>query len=135
MASEPKTRPTDASVADFIAAIEHPRRREEAGTVAAVMAEVSGEPAVMWGPSIVGFGSTRMSANDWPVIAFSPRKANLVLYLGGFEGRDEIVARFSKATASVGCIYLTRLTPEDAPVLREACERAVAAVRAGQSEC
>ena len=131
---EPKTRPTDASVADFLAAVEPVGRRADAQTVCAVMAEVSGLPPVMWGPSIVGFGSTKMSANDWPEIAFSPRKANVVLYLGDFEGRDAVVGRFSKAKASVGCVYITRLSPDDVPVLREACEKALAATRAGKSD-
>jgi hypothetical protein len=133
--AEPKTRPTDASVADFIAAVQPPGRRADAEAVCAMMAEVSGQQPVLWGPSIVGFGSTRLSANDWPEIAFSPRKANLVLYLGDFQGREALVARLSKAKASVGCIYLTRLSPEDGPILREACEAALAATRAGQATC
>ena len=54
MAAEPKTKPTDVPVADFIAAVEHPGRRADAEVVRALMAEVTGEPAVMWGPSIVG---------------------------------------------------------------------------------
>jgi hypothetical protein len=133
--AEPKTRPTDASVADFLAAVEPAGRRADAQAVCAVMEQVSGLPPVMWGPSIVGFGSTKMSANDWPEIAFSPRKANLVLYLGDFEGREAVVGRFAKAKASVGCVYLTRLSPDDGPVLREACEKSLAATRAGKSDC
>ena len=130
--AEPKTRPTDASVADFLAAVEPAGRRADAQAVCAIMEQVSDLPPVMWGPSIVGFGATQMSANDWPEIAFSPRKANLVLYLGAFEGRDEAVGRFSKAKGSVGCVYITRLSPDDGPVLREACEKALAATRAGK---
>ncbi|RZJ43028.1 MAG: DUF1801 domain-containing protein [Brevundimonas sp.] len=132
--SEPKTRPTDASVEDFLAGVEPAGRRMDAQTVCAVMGEVPGLPPVMWGPSIVGFGTTTMSGNDWPEIAFSPRKANLVLYLGDFEDRDAVVGRFSKARASIGCIYLTRLSPDDRAVLREACEQALAATRAGKLE-
>ncbi|RZJ96767.1 MAG: DUF1801 domain-containing protein [Brevundimonas sp.] len=130
--ADPKTRPTDASVEDFLAAVEPAGRRMDAQAACAVMGEVSGLKPVMWGPSIVGFGATMMSGNDWPEIAFSPRKANLVLYLGDFEGREAVVAKFSKAKASVGCVYLTRLSPDDGPVLREACEKALAATRAGK---
>jgi hypothetical protein len=133
--AEPKTRPTEASVADFLAAVEPAGRRADAQAVCAVMAKVSGLPPVMWGPSVVGFGATKMSANDWPEIAFSPRKANLVLYLGDFDGRDAVVARFAKAKASVGCVYITRLSPDDGPVLHEACEKSLAATRAGKSAC
>ncbi len=54
MAAEPKTRPTDASVADFLDAVEHSGRREDGKVIAALMSEVTGEKPVMWGPSIVG---------------------------------------------------------------------------------
>lgn len=131
--AEPKTRPTDASVEDFLASVEPAGRRADAQAVCAVMGEVSGLPPVMWGASIVGFGSTRMAAADWPEIAFSPRKANLVLYLGDFDGREALVGRFARAKASVGCVYITRLSPGDGPVLREACEKALAATRARES--
>lgn len=131
MAAEPKTRPTDASVADFIAAIEPPRRREEAETVRALMAEATGQPAVLWGPSIVGFGSCRMKTGDWPLIAFSPRKANLVLYLeSAFDGRDALIARLGPVKTSVACVYAARLDKLDAAVLRQLIEQSVAASRA-----
>ena len=57
MASEPKTRPTDVPVADFIASVENPRRRADAEAVRAMLSEVTGLEPVMWGPSIVGYGS------------------------------------------------------------------------------
>jgi hypothetical protein len=79
MAAEPKTRPTDVPVADFIASIEHPTRRADAEVVCRMLQEVSGQPPVMWGDAIVGFGSYRSPTGDWPRIGFSPRKANLSL--------------------------------------------------------
>ena len=54
MRAEPKTKPTDAPVADFIAAIEDPRRRGDAETARALLREVTGMEPVMWGTSIVG---------------------------------------------------------------------------------
>lgn len=133
--SELKTRPTDASVADFIAAIDNPRRREDARTVCALLAEITGEPPVMWGPSIVGFGrytsvnSTKTPA-EWPVIGFSPRKANLVLYImPGFTARPDLMARLGKAKTSVSCLYLNRLDDADPAALRELCEWAVSVMR------
>ncbi|KAK0357784.1 hypothetical protein LTR94_038027, partial [Friedmanniomyces endolithicus] len=67
MAAEPKTRPTDASVPDFIAAVENPTRRADAEAICALMAEAAGEPPVLWGPSIVGFGRYRGPTGDWPL--------------------------------------------------------------------
>ena len=79
MAAEPKTKPTDVPVAEFIAAVDNPKRRADAGVVRAMLTEVTGEEPVMWGPSIVGYGSYRGPTGDWPIIGFSPRKAQLVL--------------------------------------------------------
>lgn len=131
MPAEPKTKPTDASVPDFIAAVENPRQRADAEVVNALMTEVSGEPAVLWGPSIIGYGSYRGPTGDWPIIGFSPRKANLVLYVSrDFEGADELLARLGKHKTSVGCLYVNRLDDLDSSVLRELVERSVARMRA-----
>lgn len=132
MASEPKTKPTDVPVADFIAAVENPRRRADAEVVNALMTEASGEPAVMWGPSIVGYGSYRTPTGDWPIIGFSPRKANLVLYLArDFDGADDLLARLGKHKTSVACLYVNKLDDLDPEVLRELIARSVAWMRSG----
>lgn len=131
MAREPKTKPTNASVEDFLDAVDNPRRREDGKAVAALMAEITGEAPVMWGPSIVGFGSYRGSTGDWPVVAFSPRKANLVLYIPrGFTGADEVLARLGKFRAGAGCLYLNRLSDLDTGELRRLVEMSVRYMRA-----
>jgi hypothetical protein len=135
MASEPKTKPTDVPVADFIATVPDARRREEAETLCALMTEITGEPPVMWGPSIVGFGrytyvNTTNKPADWPIIGFSPRKAKLTLYLmPGFEGQADLMARLGKHTTGVSCLYLNRLTDADPGVLRELAVRSVGWMR------
>lgn len=132
MAAEPKTRPTDAYVPDFIAAVENPRRRADAEVVNALMTEVSGEPAVLWGPSIIGYGSYRGPTGDWPIIGFSPRKANLVLYVSrDFDGAEDLLARLGKHKLSVGCLYVNRLDDLDSAVLRELVQRSVERMRTG----
>lgn len=129
--AEAKTKPTATSVADFIAAVENPRRRADAEAVQALMAEVSGEPAVMWGSSIVGYGGYRGPTGDWPIIGFSPRKANLVLYVfRDFDGADDLLAHLGRHKASVGCVYVNRLDDLDPAVLRELVTRSVAWMRA-----
>ena len=128
--AEPKTKPTDVPVADFIAAVDNPNRRADAEVVQALMAEVTGEPAVMWGPSIVGYGSYRGSTGDWPVIAFSPRKAQLVLYImGQLPDRADRVARLGKVTTKGGCIYVTKLANVDMAELRDLATVSVAWMR------
>jgi hypothetical protein len=134
--SDLKTRPTDASVEAFLDAVEQPRRREDARVVSAMLAGITGEQPVMWGPSIIGFGrytyvnSTKKPA-DWPIIGLSPRKANLSVYImPGFTERPDLMARIGKVKTSVSCLYISRLDQVDTSVLRELCEWAVATMRA-----
>lgn len=135
MASEPKTKPTGASVADFLAAVENPTRRADAQAVCALLEEVTGEPPMMWGPSIVGFGSYHYryasgQSGDWPIAGFSPRKANLVLYImAGAAERPDLLARLGKARTSVSCLYVNRLSDVDMGVLRELAEWSVRTMR------
>lgn len=127
MPAEPKTKPTDASVADFIAAVENPVRRAEAEVVQAMMAEVTGETAVMWGPGIVGYGRYRTGSGDWPRMGFSPRKAEMVLYvLGGYPEQPALLERLGKNRTGVSCLYIKKLADIDMAVLREMTERSLA---------
>lgn len=130
MASEPKTKPTDASVDDFIAAVENSTRRADAEVVRAMMDEITGEKAVMWGPSIVGYGSYRSSTGDWPITGFSPRKAQMVLYVMGSADLDEKMSRLGKHSTGVACLYIKKLADVDLGVLREVIEASVADMRA-----
>lgn len=130
MASEPKTRPTDASVDDFISAVENPTRRADAEVVRAMMDEITGETAVMWGPSIVGYGSYNGPTGDWPITGFSPRKTQMVLYVMGSADLDEKMGRLGKHTTGVSCLYVKKLADVDQAVLREIVEASVADMRA-----
>ena len=130
MASEPKTRPTDVPVADFIATVENPRRRADAEVVQAMLTEVTGQKPVMWGPSIVGYGSYRGPTGDWPVIGFSPRKAQLVLYImPGFAEQAELMGRLGKHKIGGSCLYISKLDDVDLGVLRQLATRSVAWMR------
>ncbi|MDP2765086.1 MAG: DUF1801 domain-containing protein [Brevundimonas sp.] len=125
MAYEAKTKPTEISVADFIAAVEDPQRRADSEILCALFEELSGEPPVMWGPSIVGFGRYQYRYDsghegEWARIGFSPRKGNMSLYImSGFKGREALVARLGKVKTSVSCLYINRLDKIDMEALRE----------------
>ncbi len=122
--AEPKTKKNDADVDAFLDAVENEGRRQDAKEVRALMEESTGEPAVMWGPSIVGFGTrTQTYANgktaDWMAIGFSPRKANLVMYImEGFDDHDEVLSQLGSHKTGKSCLYLKRLETVDRDVLR-----------------
>jgi len=129
MSSEPKTRPTGASVEAFIEAVEPRGRREDARAICAMLAEISGEAPEMWGPGIVGFGRYRYTGSngkpaEWPRIGFSPRKANMVLYLmPGFQEQEALLQRLGPHKTGVSCLYLGRLADVDGQALRQMAER------------
>ena len=135
MAYEAKTRPTEISVADFIAAVENPKRRADAETLCALFEEISGEPPKMWGPSIIGFGSYHYRyasghEGDAPRLGFSPRKAQTDVYvMSGFKGQEEMIARIGKVKTSVSCMYVNRLDQIDMGVLREMAVASLAQMR------
>jgi len=127
--AENKTQPTSASVDDFIAAIENPRRRADALVSLAIYKDVTGLQPVMWGPSIIGFGSIHYvyetgREGDMPAAGFSPRKAGMTFYLGDdFEGAGALYARLGKHRKSVSCLYINKLDDVDLDVLREIIAR------------
>lgn len=129
--AEPKTKPTGASVEDFLAAAPA-NRRDDARVLSRMLAEITGEAPVMWGPSIVGFGTYRQRyasgrTGDWPVVGFSPRNASLVLYVSReFDGADALLARLGPHEVTKACLYVKRLSALDLGVLRELITRGVA---------
>jgi hypothetical protein len=127
--AENKTRPTSASVDDFIANIDNSRRRTDALTALKIYKEVTGLPPVMWGPSIVGFGLLHYVYGTgrkgvMPAAGFSPGKANMTFYVGNeFEGAAELYAKLGKHRKSVACLYVNKLEDVDLDVLREIIAR------------
>ena len=134
--SENKTRPTKASAAAYINAIADPSRLAEAKLLARLMQSVTGEKAKMWGPSIVGFGSYHYTyesgrEGDMPLVAFSPRKAALVLYfVTGLRGSETLLTALGKHTTGKGCLYIKKLGDIDQGVLKKLIAKSVAARRA-----
>lgn len=129
--AETKTKPTEVSVDAFLDAVEHPVRRADGQAVRAMMERVTGEPAAMWGPSIVGFGSYHYRYDsghegDMCRVGFSPRSANLTLYVGGFPEYDALLARLGKHKRSKACLYLSKLSDVDLGLLEEIVRRSYA---------
>jgi hypothetical protein len=133
--AEIKTKPTDASVDALLDGIKHPVRRADAKAVCALMARVTGESPTMWGPSIIGFGSYHYRyasghEGDMCRVGFSPRSANLVLYVGGFPDYEALLMRLGKHKCSKACLYLNKLADVDLSVLEEITRRTYAVTEA-----
>lgn len=127
--SELKTRPTDDSVEAFLNSVADDQKREDAFALLRLMREATGEEPVMWGDSIVGFGSYHYRyasgrEGDWFLAGFSPRKRNLTLYImAGFDEYDDLLERLGKFKTGKSCLYLNRLSDADDQVLRELVRR------------
>lgn len=124
--SSPKTAPTDADVGAFLQAATPARRRDDGLRLAEIFREVTGAHPVMWGPSIVGYGSFHYvspanprTRGNWPKVGFSPRKAQLVLY--GLKDLPEgaaLLPELGGFTEGAGCVYVKKLDDVDLDVLR-----------------
>jgi len=124
MAYEAKTKVTEVTVADFLAQVEPPVRREDGQALCEIMREVSGLEPKMWGPSIVGFGSYKYRYESGTEgvslkMGFSPRKPNLVLYLPRTDDRQALLDRLGKYDHGKSCIYIKKLADVDVGVLKE----------------
>ena len=134
--AETKTRPTAMQVADFIDAAPDAVRREDARTLLALMTRISDEEPVMWGPSIIGFGSYHYRyesghEGDACRLGFSPRKAELVLYvLNGSPEQEAQLARLGKHRTGKACLYIRKLADVDMAVLEEIVRGALASMDA-----
>ena len=137
--SKTKTTPNSADVDAFLARTAADRRAD-ADQLVAMLQDVTGEPPVLWGDSIVGFGSYRYRYDsgregDSSLVGFSPRKAEFSIYLLGVYFPDsagpasELLARLGRHRMGKACLYVRRLADIDLSVLRELVELSVAQLR------
>jgi len=122
--AELKTKPNEASVDAFLDAVGNPVRRADARAAREMMERVTGYPAKMWGPSIIGFGSYRYryeSGREGEMcrLGFSPRAGQLVFYIAAGEASEDLLARLGKHKRGKGCLYVTRLADVDLAALEE----------------
>jgi hypothetical protein len=120
-----KTKPTAASVEEFLNSIENEQKREDSFVLLEMMKKASKEDPVLWSNSIVGFGIKRYKSPatgreaDWMRIGFAPRKTNLSLYLGTYvDALGAALERLGKHKAGMGCLYIKKLADIDLKVLK-----------------
>jgi hypothetical protein len=136
MMAELKTKLNQASVDDFINAIQDQQVRQDCWTIVEIMQEATQARPQMWGTSLVGFGSYHYKyasgrEADWMLTGFSPRKQNITLYImAGFEQYDEMLAQLGKHTCGKSCLYIKRLSDIHVPTLKQLVQASVQHMRA-----
>ena len=133
--SENKTKPTAMSPAGFLAAkIKDPKQLADSKALVKLFRELTGKPARMWGPSIVGFGSYHYvypsgREGDAPLIGFAPRGKELSLYLYPSSGTKALLKKLGKHKSAASCVYIKSLDDVDGDVLEQISRAAIAELR------
>ena len=123
-AAQIKTKKTESSVEEFINSVPHEQKRKDCHAIVNMMEKATNEKAKMWGTAIIGFGDLRYKSPntgrevDWFKIGFSPRKANLSLYLMNLGIHADNLAKLGKHKTSGGCLYINKLADVDSKILQ-----------------
>lgn len=129
--AELKTKPNQGDVNDFIESVEHPKRKADSKELLNVFAEILNEEPVLWGSSIIGYGSYHYKypsgrEGDWFLTGFSPRKQNLSIYImAGFENYEELLSKLGKYKTGKSCLYINKLEDVNIDVLKQLIEDSV----------
>jgi hypothetical protein len=130
--AEIKTKPTSSNVEDFIKNVKDEQKRNDSFVILEMMKKAIGEEPKMWGSSLIGFGNVRVKSPatgrevDWFRIGFSPRKANLSLYItGDIRQYAPALKKLGKHKTGVGCLYINKLQDIDLKVLKGLIEESL----------
>lgn len=128
---ELKTKRNDGDVRAFIEAVEHDRRREDGLALLELFDEVTGMKPMMWGDSMVGYGSYHYKSKsgqegDWFVTGFSPRKQNISVYImPGFNLLELDLSELGKHKTGRSCLYINKLSDIDLNVLKSLVKESI----------
>ena len=124
-----KTQKNDGGGDKFLASISDEQKRTDCLSLRKLMKDLTGEPAVMWGKAIVGFGSFhyrgKTREGGWFHVGFSPRKQDLVLYLHcELEKQSALLEKLGKHKIGKSCLYLKKLEDAPLPTLKKLIKKA-----------
>ncbi|ASO07264.1 DUF1801 domain-containing protein [Arenibacter algicola] len=123
--TENKTRPNNNSVIAFLNSVEGEEKRKDSHALLQLFKSITLEPGVMWGESIVGFGSYHYKYDsgregDMCITGFSPRKSNFSIYImSGFSNYQDLLELLGPHKTGKACLYVKRLSDIDMDVLSE----------------
>lgn len=130
-----KTMPTNESVTQFIEQIPDEQKRIDSYRLIQIMERITGEPATLWGPSIIGFSSYHYKyasghEGDAPLVGFSPRKSAISLYLYTFDDDQKYdLEQLGKFQMSKSCVYVKKLSDINEDILVKIIQDGVVAVK------
>ena|SRR5918993_4653081 len=120
--AEVKTTENNASVQDFLKTIPDEQKRKDSEVLIKMMEVASREKPKMWGTSLIGFGKLVVKSPtsgrevEWFKIGFSPRKANLSLYVDARKHPEDL-KKLGKHKTGGGCLYINKLSDVDIKVV------------------
>jgi hypothetical protein len=131
---ENKTKPTTAAVGDYLASRANAQQRTDCLELIALLKRITGQPAKMWGASIVGFGSYKYTyesghTGEAPLVGFAIRGRELVLYLMSDDTRAALLAKLGKHKIGKACLYFKQLADLDSAVLEQLVVASIAEIR------
>ncbi len=135
--AELKTKPTEASVEDFLSQIKDEETRQDCVAISKLMQQATRAAPKLWGSSLIGFGSRRLKYAsgrelEWMLMGFAPRKGKLTLYLpGSLDEQAALLKKLGKHTTGKGCLYIKKLKDVDTRVLKELIRQSARAAEAG----
>jgi len=138
--TELKTKKNEASVEQFLEAVKDDAKREDSYAILKMLEKITKKKPKMWGASIVGFDEYHYVGasgreGDWFITGFSPRKANITIYLSaGVNRYPELLKKLGKHKTGVGCLYINKLEDIDKKILEELIKQGVAQCRASQKK-
>ncbi|MGL2967128.1 DUF1801 domain-containing protein [Flavobacterium sp. XGLA_31] len=133
--AENKTKPTEASVSAFLATVSSEKKRQDCETLISLFSQATGLAPQMWGPAIIGFGSYHYRYDsgregDAPLAGFSPRAANISLYLSShFENRESLLQQLGKHKSAKACVYIQKIEDIHTDVLTQMIQLSVAHIK------
>ena len=130
-----KTQPSQQSVISFIESVDSEQRKKDAHQLLSFMKDITQEKAVLWGPSLIGFGKYHYKCDsgregDFFEVGFSPRKTALTIYImSGFSKHDALMSKLGKYKTGKSCLYVKKLDDIDMDILRELIVESIKFIR------
>jgi hypothetical protein len=132
--AENKTKPTGASVGDYIASRASAKQKADCRELMALLKRVTGHTPRMWGPSMVGYGSYKYTyqsgrTGEAFLTGFAIRGREVVVYVDTESVKQRaLLSRLGKHKLGKVCVYFKHLEDLDTSVLEKLVAGSIAGI-------